>query len=82
MPIFEYQCPACQQVQEEILNRNEHPKVSCESCGAKMRRIPSRPNHKYLGYGFYATDYPKHFCKADKDAELKRLGKPLVGEAT
>jgi putative FmdB family regulatory protein len=82
MPIFEYQCPDCQRIQEELLNRDEFPEVKCNACGTPMSRVPSRPNHKYLGYGFYATDYPKHFCKADKDAELKRLGKPLVGEAT
>jgi len=64
-------------VQEEMLARTEHPEIKCEACGGAAERIMSSPNHKYNGTGFYATDYgAKYFCKAEKDKELKRQGKP------
>jgi len=76
MPIFEYQCTKCNSVQEEFLNRDEHPEIVCSTCGAAAQRIMSSPNHKYVGYGFYATDYgAKYYCKSEKDAELSRQGK-------
>ena len=81
MPIFEYRCTKCAHVQEEILARDEQPKIKCEDCGGKATRIMSSPNHKYVGAGFYKTDYgATYFCKAEKDAELKKQGKaPLPG---
>jgi len=77
VPIFEYQCTKCNSVQEEMLSRSEHPEIKCVVCGSSTERIMSSPNHKYVGTGFYATDYgAKYFCKSEKDAELKKQGKP------
>jgi putative FmdB family regulatory protein len=81
MPIYEYQCPGCQHHQEEIMNRLDTTEVLCSLCQASMTRVPSVAFPKFTGYGFYATDYPKHYCKRDKDEELKRLGKLPAGDA-
>ena len=42
MPMYEYQCPKCDVVFEELV-RNAKEKVSCPECGsAKVERLLSR----------------------------------------
>lgn len=77
MPIYEFLCPACQHPQEEICARNTTT-VPCEVCGAEAQRVPSLSHFKLTGWGFYATDNPKHFCLREKNEELARQGKPLL----
>jgi len=76
MPIYEYFCEKCVKIEEVWHKASEKPEVLCSVCGTKTYRIPSVPNHKYVGYGFYATDYgAKYYCKREKDEELRKLGK-------
>jgi putative FmdB family regulatory protein len=75
MPIYEYYCEKCGKVEEVWCKMTEHPELTCSVCHGQTHRIPSVPNHKYIGYGFYKTDYPTHYCKREKDEELRKLGK-------
>jgi putative FmdB family regulatory protein len=40
MPIYEYRCERCEEIQEELHGIHEEPAITC-SCGGRMRRKPS-----------------------------------------
>lgn len=62
MPIYEYQCPICERVEERIQSF-EWKDVAVPVCvedAAIMYAIDSVPAHpQFKGSGFYATDYKK-----------------------
>jgi putative FmdB family regulatory protein len=73
MPFYEYICYKCGEAKNLIRpidDRNK--KVSCEKCNGSMERQLATPSFKFIGPGFYSTDY-----KQNKDAvkELKKMKK-------
>ena len=58
MPIYEYECTKCGNQFEKLVNINEKPDISCDSCnGKQVRRRLSPGAFVFKGSGFYATDY-------------------------
>jgi putative FmdB family regulatory protein len=60
MPIYEYECEACERRFEVIRKFSDSPLDVCKHCGqGPVRRLPSSPAIQFKGSGFYITDYPK-----------------------
>jgi putative FmdB family regulatory protein len=59
MPIYEYQCEACQARIERIQKFSDPPLATCEACGGALRKLPSSPAFQFKGSGWYITDYAK-----------------------
>ena len=58
MPIYEYQCPACQKVFEEWTTVSEaHEDKPCPTCGAASPRVLSNTSFVLKGAGWYVSDY-------------------------
>ena len=58
MPIYEYQCPNCQNVFEEWVKLSEaHGEEPCPKCGTKSPRLISHTSFVLKGGGWYVTDY-------------------------
>ncbi len=58
MPIYEYQCPQCQQVFEEWLSVSEATdKAPCPQCHTQSSRIISNTAFVLKGGGWYVTEY-------------------------
>lgn len=70
MPLYEYQCPACDRIFEELRRAGDESPAVCPECGAKASRIVSLSAFALKGSGFYATDYvsrrPDSFQKDNK----------------
>jgi putative FmdB family regulatory protein len=63
MPIYEYQCDACQHHLEALQKITESPLRKCPACGkTKLRRLISPPVFRLKGSGWYETDF-----KSDKE---------------
>ena len=58
MPLYEYQCEACQQ-RFEIIRKFSDPELDvCSLCGkGPVRRLMSSPAIQFKGSGWYITDY-------------------------
>jgi putative FmdB family regulatory protein len=58
MPLYEYQCEACQQ-RFEIIRKFSDPELDvCSLCGkGPVRRLLSSPAIQFKGSGWYITDY-------------------------
>ncbi len=58
MPIYEYQCPQCQNIFEEWLNSSQATaKAPCPECGVESSRIISNTAFVLKGGGWYVTEY-------------------------
>ena len=59
MPLYEYQCKACDAKIEVIQKFADAPISVCPSCGGEMKKLISSPAIQFKGSGFYITDYSK-----------------------
>ena len=58
MPVYEYQCPKCQHVFEEMVSLSQaHGEEPCPLCGAPSPRMISHTSFVLKGGGWYVSDY-------------------------
>lgn len=63
MPIYEYQCQACEAVHEALQKVSDPLLKKCPECGKlKLKKLVSAPSFRLSGTGWYETDF-----KSDKD---------------
>ena len=68
MPLYEYQCEACQKRFEKIQKYSDPVIEVCPSCGGHVNKLFSSPAIQFKGTGFYITDYAK---KSSTDSSSK-----------
>jgi putative FmdB family regulatory protein len=56
MPVYEYACRACGQVEEHLQPMGSPAPGPCQACGGELRRRWSRVAVKYQSWGFTHTD--------------------------
>lgn len=66
MPIYEYQCNACEKRFEELQRMSDDPLTTCGECGGELRKLLSSPAFQFKGTGWYVTDYSKSGGDKDK----------------
>lgn len=59
MPLYEYQCTACNQRTEVLQRLDEAPLTVCSSCGGPLKKLISSPAFQFKGSGWYITDYAR-----------------------
>lgn len=58
MPIYEYRCEACGNLQEAIQRMSDAPLKLCAKCGKEaLERVISHSSFHLKGDGWYVTDY-------------------------
>ena len=57
MPIYEYECPACEKVFEVHQGINDNPLTSCSVCGGDVKKIVSMSSFHLKGGGWYSDGY-------------------------
>lgn len=58
MPIYEYECAACQHRLETMQKMNEAPLTECPQCHEPtLRKLVSAAGFQLKGNGWYATDF-------------------------
>ncbi len=74
MPVYEYQCSACGQVEEAFQKISESPLESCSHCKGHLKKIISQSTFHLKGSGWYVTDYGGK--KAGAETKEKSTSKP------
>jgi putative FmdB family regulatory protein len=77
MPLYEYQCVACEQRFERIQKFSDPPVETCPTCSGKVRKLLSSPAIQFKGSGWYVTDYARQEKKSggtDKGASSSGSG--------
>ena len=58
MPLYEFECEACEKRFERIQKFSDPNPETCPACGkGPVRKLPSSPAIQFKGSGFYITDY-------------------------
>jgi putative FmdB family regulatory protein len=79
MPLYEYECDACQHKFEVIQKFSDAPLEKCPKCGGAVHKLQSAPAFQFKGSGWYITDYAKKPQEgADKPGTSSREG--VTGE--
>jgi putative FmdB family regulatory protein len=69
MPVYEYQCTACGQIQEVLQKISDPPCETCSHCKGKLKKLISQSTFHLKGSGWYVTDYGG--AKTGTDASSK-----------
>ncbi len=75
MPIYEYECCECGQVQEIMQKMSDKPLSKCPHCSGKVQKLISHSTFHLKGSGWYATDYANRNSGANT-AETKKPDQP------
>jgi len=57
MPVYEYQCTKCGQIQEALQKISDSPLETCPSCKGHLKKLISQSTFHLKGSGWYVTDY-------------------------
>jgi putative FmdB family regulatory protein len=57
MPIYEYECEKCGQIQEAIQKFSDKPLTVCRQCSGRLHKLISQSSFHLKGTGWYVTDY-------------------------
>ncbi|CAK8720410.1 Putative regulatory protein, FmdB family [Candidatus Electrothrix aarhusensis] len=75
MPIYEYECPACEKVFEVHQGINDKPLTSCSVCGGGVKKIVSMSSFHLKGGGWYSDGYASGTSAAQGSAANKAVEK-------
>lgn len=74
MPLYEYQCKACQHVFERIQKFSDPLVRTCPSCGKdEVEQLLSAPAVQFKGSGWYVTDYAKKNSSQGSSASSSKV---------
>ena len=59
MPIYEYKCKNCGEIEEALQKFEDEPITTCKSCSGALKKIISQNSFQLKGSGWYVTDYAK-----------------------
>jgi putative FmdB family regulatory protein len=57
MPIYEYECSKCGEIEEIFQKFSDKPLVKCKRCSGKLHKLISHSSFHLKGTGWYVTDY-------------------------
>ncbi len=69
MPIYEYQCTACGDVEEVLQKFSDKPIKKCRRCSGKVQKLISNSSFRLKGTGWYVTDYANKSKKSSPSSE-------------
>jgi putative FmdB family regulatory protein len=72
MPIYEYECLQCGQIEEALQKFSDRSLSKCRHCSGKLQKLVSRSSFHLKGTGWYATDYANKSGKPSPSASSKK----------
>lgn len=71
MPIYEYECTKCGNIEEALQKFSDKPLAKCKHCAGKLHKLVSHSTFHLKGTGWYVTDYADKSKKTTKSDEKK-----------
>jgi putative FmdB family regulatory protein len=72
MPIYEYQCAACEESRDALQKLSDEPLVDCPTCGKpELKKKISAAGFRLTGGGWYETDFKTGDKKKNLAGETK-----------
>jgi len=71
MPIYEYECTKCGNIEEALQKFSDKPLTKCKHCTGKLHKLVSQSTFHLKGTGWYVTDYADKSKKSAKSSQKK-----------
>ena len=81
MPIYEYECTKCGEVEEVFQKFSDKPLKKCRHCAGKLHKLISQSTFHLKGTGWYVTDYANK-SKANTAASKNKPEKASTDKAS
>ncbi len=75
MPIYEYECIKCGNIEETLQKFSDKPLTKCKLCKGKLTKLVSQSTFHLKGSGWYVTDYANKSKKSAKSASEDKAAK-------
>lgn len=72
MPIYEYECTECGQIEEAIQKFSDKPLMKCKHCTGRLHKLVSQSSFHLKGTGWYVTDYANKSSSAPPPANTEK----------
>jgi putative FmdB family regulatory protein len=59
LPIYEFRCPKCELIVEELRKTGDYSAVGCACCGSRMEKLISIPHTVFSGPGWTKGTWEK-----------------------
>jgi putative FmdB family regulatory protein len=82
MPVYEYQCTECGQIQEVFQKISEPPLETCSHCKGHLKKLISQSSFHLKGSGWYVTDYGGAKTGTESKPDTKAGTKPKEPKTT
>ncbi len=76
MPVYEYECPACEKVLEVQQRMADAPLTICPECEGPVKKIMSRSSFQLKGGGWYADGYSSSKPEKTKESSTSKSAPP------
>ena len=57
MPLYEYECTKCGEIEEALQRFSDKPLIKCKHCSGRLHKLISQSTFHLKGTGWYVTDY-------------------------
>mgnify|MGYP003572752569 FL=1 len=57
MPIYEYECTECGEVEEAVQKMTDPPLTRCKKCSGELHKLISHSSFQLKGGGWYSDAY-------------------------
>jgi len=71
MPVYEYQCTGCGQIEEALQKISDSPLETCPHCKGHLKKLISQSTFHLKGSGWYVTDYGGAKNSGENKSEAK-----------
>lgn len=71
MPIYEYGCTKCGEIEEALQRFSDKPLTKCKHCSGRLHKLISQSTFHLKGTGWYVTDYADK-SKSTGSSETKK----------
>jgi putative FmdB family regulatory protein len=82
MPIYEYECTKCGNVEEALQKFSDKPLTRCGHCNGKLTKLVSQSTFHLKGSGWYVTDYAKKSKDSAKPSKKETQSKSAESKSS
>ena len=82
MPIYEYECTKCGNIEEALQKFSDKPLARCAHCKGKLTKLVSQSTFHLKGSGWYVTDYANKPKKSEKPSKKETQSKSTESKSS
>ena len=82
MPIYEYECTKCGNIEEALQKFSDKPLSRCSHCKGKLTKLVSQSTFHLKGSGWYVTDYANKSKDSATPAKKETQSKSAASESS